>query len=347
MGLRTVDSGYGDHQLRTTALGYGAMSIAGAYGPIDQGDALSLLQRVVDCGVTFIDTANIYGHGLSEKILGQFLAGRREEVTLATKCGIMPSGEAGKRTVNGRPEHIRAEIDLSLQRLGTDYVDLYYLHRPDPTIPIEESAGALGDLVTAGKVRTIGLSEATAEEIRRAHETHPVTAVQSEWSLFARDVEEYVLPACAELGIGFVAFSPVGRGMITDRFSPDHLSPDDTRHKFPWFAEENIDANMQLVARVRQIAAEAGVPTAGLALAWLYTKAQGLGVTATTIPGTRYAEHLDELLTGVDGELPAELVAALDQLADQVAGERSFDSQWVSGGREGLIPRSSSRTMVK
>ncbi len=340
MTLRTVDLGSRGSVLTTTALGYGAMSIAGAYGPIDEQGALNLLHEIYDRGVTFIDTANIYGLGLSESILGKFLAGRRAEFTLATKCGIEPKGEAGQRGTNGRPEHIREQIDLSLSRLGTDYVDLYYLHRPDPQVPVEESVGALADLVTAGKVRTIGLSEHTAEEIRRGHAVHPITAVQSEWSIFARDVERYVIPTCAELGIGFVPYSPVARGLLTDSFTPEALAPNDTRHKFPWFAQENLPHNHRLAARARELADAAGLPTAGLALAWLYAKAAAFGVKVSIIPGTRFAQNLDELLTGVQAQLDAQTVGALDELAEQVKGLRSFSPTWVSGGREGLFSHS-------
>lgn len=337
--LPAVELGSGQHSLTTTAFGYGAMSIAGAYGPIDEADALDLLHQTSERGVTFVDTANIYGRGLSETILGKFLAGQRHEFTLATKCGIVPAGEAGQRRVNGRPEHIREQIDLSLDRLGTDYVDLYYLHRPDPDVPVEESVGALAELVKAGKVRSIGLSEHTGEEIRRGHAEHPITAVQSEWSIFARDVERYVIPACVELGIGFVAFSPVGRGILTDHFTPSALAEEDTRRKFPWFAAENIAHNHGVAAKARALAAKTGLPTAGLALAWLYAKAEGLGLQLATIPGTRYVDHLDELLSGVGAELSAETITALDALADQVYGDRSFNPTWVSGGREGLLPR--------
>lgn len=338
--MHNVDLGSGSQTLSTTALGYGAMSIAGAYGPIEEPDALNLLQHAYERGVRFIDTANIYGRGASETILGKFLTGRRHEFTLATKCGIVPKGEAGKRTVNGRPEHIHEQINLSLQRLGTDVVDLYYLHRPDPSVPIEESAGALAELVTAGKVRTIGLSEATGEEIRRAHSVHPLTAVQSEWSIFARDVEKYVIPTCAELGIGFVAFSPVGRGILADGFEPAALEESDTRRKFPWFAAENLVHNNEVAARVRGLAAEANLPTAGLALAWLYTKGRAAGLQLATIPGTRFPGHLDELLSGPGAELAPSMVTALDALADQILGGRSFNPLWVSGGREGLLPGS-------
>lgn len=339
MTLPDVTLGREPYELTTTALGYGAMSLAGAYGPISEEAAIALLHDVYDRGVTFLDTANIYGLGVSETILGTFLRGRRHEFMVATKAGIDPSGEAGKRRQNGKPEHLREQIELSLRRLGTDYVDLYYLHRPDPEVPIEESVGTLGELVEAGKVRSIGLSEVTAEEIRRAHQVHPVTAVQSEWSVFARDVETHVLGACRELGIGFVAYSPVGRGLITDRFDFDAVAENDVRRTFPWFSSENLPANRQLVQRVGEIGQGAGLSTGATAMAWLYAKARQLGVSLSVIPGTRYIEHWDELATGLEKALDDDAVSALDALAEQVRGDRSFDPNWVSGGREGLLPR--------
>lgn len=340
----TVTLGTGQAALTTTNIGYGAMSIAGAYGSIAEDAALQLLEHVSESGVNFIDTANIYGDGVSEEIVGKFLTGRREEFVLATKVGIEKGGGVGQRRARGDSAYIKEQIDHSLRRLGTDYVDLYYLHRVDPEVPIEESAGALGELVEAGKVRGIGLSEATGEEIRRAHAVHPLSAVQSEWSIFARDVEVHVLPAVAELGIGFVPYSPVGRGLLTDHFSPDDLAEGDGRHNFPWFQGENLTHNQQLAQKVRQVAAEAGVPTAALALSWLFEKAAGFGATISPIPGTRYAKHWNELQAGLgaDGSGGTVSAAALEQLeglAAEVAGERSFNSGWVSGGREGLVPR--------
>lgn len=337
--VSSVRLGTGAQALTTTSLGYGAMSIAGAYGSISEQDSLDLLHEVSDRGIFFIDTANIYGAGVSEQILGKFLQGRRSEFVLATKVGIEQGGGVGKRRARGDAGYIREQVDQSLRRLGTDYVDLYYLHRVDPDTPIEESAGALGELVKAGKVRSIGLSEATAEEIRRAHAVHPVTAVQSEWSIFARDVETHVLPALAELGIGFVPYSPVGRGILTDHFSVGQLSADDVRRNFPWFAPQHLEHNEALALRVRDVAAELELPTAGLALSWLFAKAKALGVEISPIPGTRYIEHWDELQAGVGVQPPSEAVTLLDTLAEHVQGERSFDPFWVSGGREGLIPR--------
>ncbi len=345
MPVADVRLGSGDHALNVTSIGYGAMSIAGAYGSIAEDAAIDLLHHVEERGVNFIDTANIYGDGVSEQVVGKFLDGRRHDFVLATKVGIEKGGGVGQRRPRGDAAYIREQIDLSLKRLGTDYVDLYYLHRVDPEVPIEESAGALSELVEAGKVRAIGLSEATGEEIRRAHAVHPVTAVQSEWSIFSRDVETYVLPTCAELGVGFVPYSPVGRGLITDHFTPDALGEGDGRHNFPWFQAENLPLNQELAEQVLAEAAALDVPAAGLALAWLFAKAHGLGVEISPIPGTRYAEHWDELQAGLGAGgagvgLDAGVIARLDALAEQVRGERSFKVDWVSGGREGLIPRS-------
>lgn len=340
MTLRSISLGSGEHRLETSALGYGAMSLAGAYGAISRSDALMLLDHVAQRGVTFLDTANIYGDGESERVLGTFLKHRREEFILASKVGIEKGAGVGKRRARGDAAYIREQIDLSLRRLGTDHVDLYYLHRVDPEIPIEESVGALGELVTAGKVRGIGLSEATGEEISRAHAVHPITAVQSEWSIFARDVETHVLPTCARLGISFVPYSPVGRGLLTDSFDARTLPAEDIRQNFPWFAPENITHNAALATRVRDVAARLGLPAAGLALAWLYQQAAARGVAISPIPGTRTARHWDELQRGVDASLPSGSAAELDALAIEVRGDRSFDPRWVSGGREGLLPRS-------
>ncbi|PRZ14026.1 aldo/keto reductase [Nesterenkonia sandarakina] len=340
MTLRSITLGTGQHQLETSALGYGAMSLAGAYGAISEADSLELLDHVARREVTFLDTANIYGDGESERVLGTFLKHRREEFVLATKVGIEKGAGVGKRRARGDAAYIKDQIDQSLRRLGTDHVDLYYLHRVDPETPIEESVGALGELVTAGKVRAIGLSEATGDEIARGHAVHPITAVQSEWSIFARDVEAHVLPTCARLGIGFVPYSPVGRGLLTDSFDAKALPAEDIRQNFPWFMPENLPQNASLLEQVRAVAARLDLPTAGLALAWLYQQASALGVQISPIPGTRTAAHWDELQHGVDVALPGEALAELDALAGQVSGDRSFDPRWVSGGREGLLPRS-------
>lgn len=339
MTLRSITLGTGQHQLQTSALGYGAMSLAGAYGAITEADSITLLEHVAQRQVTLLDTANIYGDGASERILGTFLRHRRSEFVLASKVGIEKGAGVGKRRARGDAAYIKEQIDQSLLRLGTDHLDLYYLHRVDPDTPIEESVGALGELVTAGKVRAIGLSEATGEEIARGHAVHPITAVQSEWSIFARDVEAHVLPTCARLGIGFVPYSPVGRGLLTDSFESEALPADDIRQNFPWFMPQNLPRNAALVARVRDVAARLELPTAGLALAWLYQRAAALGVEIAPIPGTRTAAHWDQLQRGVDVELPDAAFTELNGLAAQVSGDRSFDPRWVSGGREGLLPR--------
>ncbi|WP_449276815.1 aldo/keto reductase [Leucobacter sp. GX24907] len=314
--------------------GYGAMSLTDAYGAIDDDTALRTLTHAVDAGVTFIDTANIYGDGRSERIISNLLRTRREEIQLATKVGIVPAGAPGKRTASNRPEHIREQIDLSLARLGTDHVDLYYLHRIDPKVPLEESVGTLAELVAAGKVRTIGLSEATGDELRRASAVHPIAAVQSEWSIVSRDVETGVVPAASELGIAFVAYSPLGRQWLTGRFDPSSLGEDDTRQVFPRFAPEALRANEPLLQEVLAVAKEAEVTPARLALAWLYGKGAELGLPVITIPGTRFAEHVDENVTGVGYSLAPQHARRLDALAVQITGARSFDRVWISSARE-------------
>lgn len=314
--------------------GYGAMSLTDVYGPVDDAAALATLAHAVDSGVTFIDTANIYGDGRSERIISRLLRTRRDDVQLATKVGILPAGEAGRRTASNDPAHIRKQIDLSLQRLGTDRVDLYYLHRIDARIPIEESVGALAELVAAGKVRAIGLSEATGDELRRASAVHPVAAVQSEWSIVSRDVEAGVVPAARELGIAFVAYSPLGRQWLTGRFDPSRMGEGDTRRAFPRFAPEALRTNEPVLREVLAVADEAGIAPARLALAWLYAKGAVLGLPVIPIPGTRFSAHVDENRSAVGIALAPEHVRRLDALAARVAGARSFDPAWVSSGRE-------------
>src|SRR6478735_5056146 len=213
--------------LDVSAQGYGAMSVAPVYGPVDPAEALATLHHAIDIGVTFIDTANVYGDGASERAVGEVLRTRRDEVQLATKFGLVGNIAAGQRGIDGRPEHVAGFLDASLGRLGVDSVDLYNLHRVDPNVPVEDTVGAIAELVTAGKVRHIGLSEATGDELRRAHAVHPIAAIQSEWSVWSRDVERHVIPAAAELGIGFVPYSPVGRGYLTGTFDPAVLGESD------------------------------------------------------------------------------------------------------------------------
>ncbi|WOF23169.1 aldo/keto reductase [Microbacterium betulae] len=326
-----VDLGAG---LRVPPQGYGGMSLSDVYGPVSDDDALRTLTHAVDAGATFVDTANIYGEGRSERIISRLLTTRRDEVQLATKFGIVPGGRIGERSVRGDRAHVREQIERSLGRLGTDHVDLYYQHRVDPSVPIEDTVGAVAELVEEGKVRHIGLSEPTGGELRRAVSVHPIAAVQSEWSIVSRDVEAYVVPAARELGVGFVPYSPLGRQWLTGAYDPSAIAEGDGRPKFPRFADDAIAANRPLLAEVLDVAVEAGLTPAQLALAWLYDKGRAFGLPVVPIPGTRFPERVDENLAAVATQLAPELVARLDAIADRVTGHRSFDPLWVSAGRE-------------
>ncbi|MFI2704952.1 aldo/keto reductase [Cellulosimicrobium composti] len=308
--------------LRVSAVGLGAMGMSAFYGPTDEAEAVATLRHAVDAGVTFVDTAEAYGPFENEKLLGRALGDRRDEVVLATKASAETDDDGTVHGRNGTPEYIRRAADRSLRHLGTDVIDLYYLHRADPAVPIEESVGAMAELVAAGKVRHLGLSEVSAATIRRAHAVHPLAAVQSELSLFSPDVlrngEKAVMD---ELGIGLVAFSPLGRGVLTSSVrSLDDLAPDDARRGLPRFQPDAFAANLRLADRVREIAAEKGATEAQVALAWVV--AQG----AVPIPGTRRRERLDENAAAASLELTAD---DLRRLADavppaQVAGHRDY-----------------------
>ena len=326
-----IDLGDG---LRVPRQGYGAMSLTDVYGPVGDDEALATLTHAVDAGVTFIDTANVYGEGRSERIISRLLATRREEVQLATKVGISTGGGIGRRAPRGDRAHIHEQIDLSLQRLGVDSVDLYYLHRVDPQVPIEDSVGALAELVAAGKVRHIGLSETTGHELRRAAAVHPIAAVQSEWSIVSRDVEAHVVPTARELGVGFVPYSPLSRQWLTGAFSSEQLSERDGRRNFPRFSPEALRANAPLLDEVRAVAAEAGLTPAQLSLAWLYAKGAEFDVPIVPIPGTRFADRVDENLAAAGATVDAEHLSRLDTIAARVQAHRSFDPRWVSAGRE-------------
>ena len=321
--------------LVVSAQGYGGMSLTDVYGPVTDDDALRTLTHAVDSGATFVDTANIYGGGRSETIIARLLRTRREEVQLASKFGIVAAGGIGKREINGRPEYVREQIDGSLRRLGTDHLDLYYQHRPDPKVPIEETVGAMSELVTAGKVLHLGLSEATGQEVRRANAVHPIAAVQSEWSIVSRDVERFVIPTLVELGIGFVPYSPVSRALLTGAFDAEAMRPDDGRHSFPRFAPDAVAANAPLVDELREIAQQMRATPAQVALAWLYAHADRSGLAISPIPGTRFVDRVTENLGALDVTLPDEALAALDTFAARVTGGRSFNPSWVSEGREG------------
>lgn len=320
--MHTRTLGSGAHALEVSAIGLGAMGMSQSYGPNpgDRSDMIGVLRYAVDHGVTFIDTAEVYGPFHNEELVGEAIAPIRDQVTVATKFGfdIRDGVSAG---TNSRPDNIRAVADASLRRLGVDVLDLFYQHRVDPEVPIEEVAGAVGELMAAGKVRNFGLSEASAATIRRAHAVTPVTAVQSEYSLWTRDPEPEVLPACVELGIGFVPFSPLGKGFLTGTVTADaQFGADEIRARVPRFAPENLRANQALVDHVRTVAGEVEATPGQIALAWLLAKQPFI----VPIPGTRRRERVDENAAATGVRLSADQVAELDGLAARVgvAGNR-------------------------
>ncbi len=311
--------------LRVSALGLGCMGMSFAYGKPDRAEALATLNRALDLGVTFLDTADIYGGGDNERLLAEVLRERRDEVVLATKFGIL-LGENGYPTgeVDGSPAYVRTACDASLRRLGVDHIDLYYVHRPDPRVPIEETVGAMAELVTAGKVGHLGLSEASAATVRRAAAVHPIAAVQSEWSVFSRDIENTVLPAARELGIGVVPYSPLGRGLLTGAVTDGTaFAADDFRRTLPRFQGENLDRNVAAVAAVREIAAAHDATPGQVALAWLL----GAGDDVVPIPGTKRVRYLQENLGALDVVLTEEERGRLDALRPE--GDRYRDMGWV------------------
>jgi aryl-alcohol dehydrogenase-like predicted oxidoreductase len=296
------------------------MGMSWAYGATDEDESIATLHRAIELGVTFLDTAERYGPHTNEELLGRALAGRRDEVVFATKFGALetPDGPAG-RMLDGTPENVRRSIEGSLRRLNTDYVDLYYQHRMDPDTPIEETVGAMAELVKEGKVRHIGLSEAAPETIRRAHAVHPIAAVQSEYSLFARDIEDEVLPTLRELGIGLVAYSPLGRGFLSGRFSSaDELDADDWRRTQPRFRGENAERNLALAGKVAEMAAEKGIPPAQLALAWVLAQ----GDDIVPIPGTKRRRYLEQNAGALDVQLTDEDLARIGDAIGEPAGTR-------------------------
>jgi aryl-alcohol dehydrogenase-like predicted oxidoreductase len=306
-------------ELTVSELGLGCMGMSEFYGAADEGESLATVHRALDLGVTLLDTADMYGIGHNEEVVGRAIAGRRDEVVLATKFGNRIEGE--KRWVDNRPEWIREAIEASLKRLQVDHVDLYYMHRRDPDVPIEESVGAMAELVAQGKVRALGLSEVSAETLRAAQQVHPIAALQSEWSLFTRTIEEKIVPTARELGVGIVPYSPIGRGLLAGALtSLDELADNDVRHRQPRFERENLEANLKLVERVREIAGEIGCTPAQLAIAW--TLSQGDDVVP--IPGTKRVRYLEENVAAADIELTAEQLARIDEAVPAGAwrGER-------------------------
>src|SRR5437870_9803160 len=286
----------GTQGLEVSVVGLGCMGMSEFYGTADEGEAVATVNRALDLGVTFLDTADMYGVGANERLVGKAIADRRDRVVLATKFGNVRAPDGTWLGRSGKPDYVHSACDASLERLGIDTIDLYYQHRVDPDTPIEDTVGAMKELVDAGKVRYLGLSEAAPETIRRAHAVHPISALQTEYSLWSRDPEDAILPTIRELGIGFVAYSPLGRGFLSGRFqSPDDFAEDDFRRHHPRFQGENFEKNLELVERVKEIADEKGVTPGQLALAWVLSRGEDI----VPIPGTTKVKNLEENVAAV------------------------------------------------
>jgi aryl-alcohol dehydrogenase-like predicted oxidoreductase len=313
----------GSQGLRVSALGLGCMGMSQSYGPADEQESVATIHRALDLGVTFMDTADMYGPFTNERLVGRAIAGQRDEVVLATKFGNERREDGTWVGINGRPDYVHRACDASLLRLGVDHIDLYYQHRVDRTVPVEETWGAMQELVQAGKVRYLGISEAAPATIRRANAVHPVSALQTEYSLFSRDPEGELLATVRELGIGFVAYSPLGRGLLSGRLSsgsPEEFADDDFRRDHPRFEGENLVSNLDLVERVRRLADDKGATLAQLVIAWLLAQ----GDDIVPIPGTKRRRYLEENVGSLELKLSPDDLAAIDEAAPPgaVAGDR-------------------------
>jgi aryl-alcohol dehydrogenase-like predicted oxidoreductase len=326
---RTLGHANPDGGLEVSELGLGCMGMSEFYGETDDDTSTKTIHRALDLGVTLLDTADMYGPFTNERLVGKAIAGRRDEVVLATKFGNVRREDGSRGGVDGRPEYVRQAVDASLERLGVDHIDLYYQHRVDRQTPVEDTWGALSELVAAGKVRHLGISEAAPGTIRRAHAVHPVTAVQTEWSLWTRDVEDDgVLATVRELGIGFVAYSPLGRGFLSGRIrSVDDLAADDFRRVNPRFQGDNLDKNLELVDEVTALAAEKGITPGQLAIAWVLAQ----GDDVVPIPGTKRVAYLEENLGAAEVNLTADDLRRIDEVAPRgvAVGDRYADMSVV------------------